>query len=658
MAIKSFKNIINKNGYLVEEKDRAVFEEGLQKSYFGLGMADEIEFILYDSNDNILPQGEKGKKARYIKLDSANISDYFIITDRNVNTRKTRASEYIVDVERLIREAGYSNGIFKTQVTLLNRRAGSEDREGDKLWIHEISPSRTEIRVLPTRGKKIIEDLEERYKALIDGKQFRDDTIYFVKQLAESVKISDIRRAIITEKGKVSEGERYIKLIQKEFQIRDFDVFLVKLRNLFLEATDYYIAGRISNPNDNRYGKPLGERKIPVDLALRKINETLVSILLQCIDKMLLKRNIQDENILTEEEQITIDKLKEIVRSSYNDDIFSSEGLPEEKAVVGCMDTRALNYNPLAKREDGSCVYQVDEPEIEGCTDATATNYNVEATKDDGSCIYEEGKLLFGQKYYVWSTKASWQWKSENGSIQRGKGVMYDEFSINHYEGTFETLSPQADVRTYPKPRDITSKKYRIDRVTEPGPPAEPMYEPMAFSYYDDSYAGNWFTHQTGGYNNGFDEGLNLGYYGISGQAPVRDRIIDDRIDDGRGRGLVVGLSVSYTNELGVVTETRTLYPGESIEVCARPGSIVLPSSSFTSRLIGDCKDIVRLDDRPIDVDPIDPPRGGGSVGSGGGGGGGSFNDDILFEDQDDYINPFDNPGDRVDRGFRPENFR
>lgn len=578
MAITSFKNIINKNGYKVDEKDRAIFEEGLQKSYFGLGIADEIEFVLYDSNDNQLPQGDDGKMVRYIKLDSSNITDYFLITDRNANKRKTRASEYIVDVERLIREAGYSNGVFKTQVTLINRRAGSENREGDKLWIHEISPSRTEIRVLPSRGKKIIDDLEERYKALIEEREFRDDTIYFIKELAESVKVSDVERAILSEKGKVTDGRKYIELIRKEFQIRDFEKFLNRIRNKFLEAVDYYIAGRISNPNDNKYGKPLGERNIPVELSLQRINQQLITILLQCIELQLMRRNIQEEDVLTEEEQKTIDKLKEITRSDYNDDIFDSAGLAEVKAIVGCTDPRAKNYNPLAKREDGSCQYDIEDPIIEGCTDKTALNYNPDATKDNGSCKFKEdddGKLLFSQKYYIWSFKAAWQWKSENGSIQQGKGREYEEFSINHYEGTFKVIGPNADIRKYPKPRKVTVKKFKITHQPSNIPTPRPRLKPVDTDFFNI-------------FGRGFQaiddfQTSTIGY----GKYP-RDlvRIDDTYSDEVR---IAVALPVNYKNELGQQKTTRSLRPGESVEICAQVGSITLPTAKFVLVDLGSC---------------------------------------------------------------------
>ena len=79
-------------------------------------------------------------------------------------------------------------------------------------------------------------------------------------------------------------------------------------------------------------------------------------------------------------------------------------------AVLGCMDASALNYNPLATINDGSCNFPIGgcmdiwaqnyDPSatyddgscifwpILGCTDPTASNYDPTATQDDGSCIY------------------------------------------------------------------------------------------------------------------------------------------------------------------------------------------------------------------------------------------------------------------------------
>ena len=57
--------------------------------------------------------------------------------------------------------------------------------------------------------------------------------------------------------------------------------------------------------------------------------------------------------------------------------------------VLGCMDVNALNYDPNANTDDGSCTYP-PEP-VYGCTDPNASNYNAAATIDNGSCEYNGG---------------------------------------------------------------------------------------------------------------------------------------------------------------------------------------------------------------------------------------------------------------------------
>ena len=51
--------------------------------------------------------------------------------------------------------------------------------------------------------------------------------------------------------------------------------------------------------------------------------------------------------------------------------------------IAGCTSATALNYNPIATDDDGSC----QEP-IGGCTDPEACNFDAAATNDDGSCEF------------------------------------------------------------------------------------------------------------------------------------------------------------------------------------------------------------------------------------------------------------------------------
>ena len=74
----------------------------------------------------------------------------------------------------------------------------------------------------------------------------------------------------------------------------------------------------------------------------------------------------------------------DVTAVNYNPDATVDDGSCYYEDVLGCTDSTALNYNPAATLDDGSCVYP-----IEGCTDPTASNYNPDATIDDGSCVYE-----------------------------------------------------------------------------------------------------------------------------------------------------------------------------------------------------------------------------------------------------------------------------
>lgn len=359
MAITGFKEIVDKKGYKVESKDRKIFEKEIGKSYFGMGISDMIEFIIYDSNDNQLPQGETEKMVRYIPLDSENIRKYFLLTQNPSNMKMNGADEYIIDIEKLITEAGYSNGIFKTQINLLNRRVGSEDISKDKLWIHEISPSRTEIRVLPLEDKneKVYEDLQKRLDVILNEKNFRDDTIYFIQEMVESIKLEEVIKSFVTLNGNVVSGENYIKLIQKEFKINDFENFIRQIKEKLIEGTQHFISNKEFRISSNNYGRPLST-PVNIELGVDKIIEIVNTILIEVIDFYLPKQTIQNENILTIDEQITIDETKELLKTITANSKYDTDNLVNKQAVVrGCTDKSAMNYNPLAIEDDGSCIY-------------------------------------------------------------------------------------------------------------------------------------------------------------------------------------------------------------------------------------------------------------------------------------------------------------
>ena len=89
MAVKGFKDIIQNRGYKIDSKDRKVFEEGNLQSFFGFGESDAIEFVLYDINDNQLPQSDFGM-VRYVPLTTQNIKDYFSVLNPTFRKRQVK----------------------------------------------------------------------------------------------------------------------------------------------------------------------------------------------------------------------------------------------------------------------------------------------------------------------------------------------------------------------------------------------------------------------------------------------------------------------------------------------------------------------------------------------------------------------------------------
>lgn len=69
--------------------------------------------------------------------------------------------------------------------------------------------------------------------------------------------------------------------------------------------------------------------------------------------------------------------------TDYNWEIEDVVVNPE---IPGCMDPTALNYNPAATVDNGTCIFNNKRV---GCTDIKAKNYDPDAEVDDGTCEYE-----------------------------------------------------------------------------------------------------------------------------------------------------------------------------------------------------------------------------------------------------------------------------
>jgi hypothetical protein len=334
MAIQTFKDIVNSKGYRINSKDRQIFETSDLQSFFGLSDNDAIEFIVYDVNDNQLPQANFGL-VRYVPLTTQNINDYFLIAEGTIFQAYSFPSEYFIDAERLLGEAGYTNGIFKTQITLVNKRVGS-DSQFDKLWISEISPSRTEIRLLPlNRTETQTTDLFKRYGIFVNDKHFREDTIEYAIQFIEKINPTSISSFIINKYGK-----NWLDKMNAEFKIQGFDTFVSTIYNKFMQSALYEFTNRNSNVKDLNYGNPY-PTKPDLELSKDTIKSSIIRLLIQSIDYYLLTPNV------------TINASYNVDTNQYNDIVGQ---VLQEKASSTIIDTK----NPVLQTAERQKVNQTD----------------------------------------------------------------------------------------------------------------------------------------------------------------------------------------------------------------------------------------------------------------------------------------------------------
>ena len=348
MAIKTFKDIINNKGYRVSSDDRKIFEEGNLQSFFGLGDSDAIEFIVYDSNDNQLPQkAVNGKTVRYVPLTSSNISDYILIAEGTVLQKFQFPNEYFIDAERLLREAGYDNGIFKTQVTLINKRVGS-DSEEDKLWISEISPSRTEVRLFPIKNAKVkYPELEERFALFVSNKDFRDDTIIEAFKVIEQIDSNVIGTYL-----KTKYGENWISKMSGEFKIKNFDEFTNRINTKFREAASYELTNRISDINDVNYGKRR-QTKTPLTLSSNTIVEMCQRLITSVINFYLPKQDLITTATFDEGIDESFDEVGQILQTKESDLLVdtSEPVLKRRKTKTFVESNKELELKKIKQKE-------------------------------------------------------------------------------------------------------------------------------------------------------------------------------------------------------------------------------------------------------------------------------------------------------------------
>lgn len=265
MAINDFKNIeklnqeLEQTAQLINPTDLNIFKTSAKNvTDFGLSKNDAVEFRLYDMSNNLLEQSN-GVKVRYIHKDE--LPNY--LRDSIDSTNGEKILE--INVEKLVFEAGYANGEFRVSFSFVKNYVGNENTK-NRVWIHEVSPSRTEIRVLPLLGSdlQINAKLQDRYDSFIDNvAEFR----YSYKKIEAFLDKAELSISTTIDDYFIkSFGEDYIKVINRDFVFggnEGYVSFKNKTYKNFRESVMHEINGREFKLGASNYGQVV---KAPFDL--------------------------------------------------------------------------------------------------------------------------------------------------------------------------------------------------------------------------------------------------------------------------------------------------------------------------------------------------------------------------------------------------------
>ena len=287
MALNDFKNIENINlnldttAQLLNSKDLNIFKTSISNvTDFGMSKNDVIEFRVYDIGNNLLEQ-TGGKTINYIHKD--NLPKYL----KSSIDSKTQEKIFEIDVEKLVKEAGYGNGEFKVVFNFLKNYVGNENQK-QKVWIHEVSPSRTEIRIQPliTNDENQNRQIQRRYTSFMDGAaELRENVINIKNQIDKiELQISDLIDKYFIEKH----GQKWLDVVKADFKFLTDSQYKLFKQKIFVDFKTSVFAQldgkefKLGNPNFNQIVSApldLDEYLTPIE-----INALVNSRLLEAID--------------------------------------------------------------------------------------------------------------------------------------------------------------------------------------------------------------------------------------------------------------------------------------------------------------------------------------------------------------------------------------
>lgn len=295
MSIKKYTNIdsINTNseneGKFLQADDLFIVNQNqIDDTEFGDCKYDVMEVSVYDVNNNLLPQ-KSGNKVAYIK--TSDIKNYLYQI-----TNKGGQKELAIDIEKLLNTIGFTNGIFKVNINFVRNSVGT-DNELTRVWIHEISPSREEIRVIPLKvtDKNITNHTKKQFDDLV---KLNADFKYYKKNILDSLDSFETKLLTKIDDMMVNKfGNDFISILRNDFGIRDFQSFRTRIFENFRDSIHNWLNNRYYDITQSNFGKKSEERFDDCDkYDFTELMAQIQSILNNCISfniKRLKRRSVE-----------------------------------------------------------------------------------------------------------------------------------------------------------------------------------------------------------------------------------------------------------------------------------------------------------------------------------------------------------------------------
>jgi hypothetical protein len=317
MSIKKYANFEavdaktdNEGQFLQAEDLFIVSKNEIEDTDFGDCRYDVMEVSVYDINSNLLPQ-QNGNNVAYIKKHDIKNYMYSLVN-------KGGQKELAINIEKLLNDLGFRNGILKVNINFVRNKVGS-DNELQRVWIQEISPSREEIRIIPlkTKDENINNITKYEFKKINNlSKDFK----YYKKNILDALDKFEFNSLNVIDDALVAKfGNDFRATIRKDFGLRDLDTFNKRIFENFRDSIKNWLNNNYYDISQSTFGKQSETRF--EDCEQYDFNMLLVeiqSILNNCISfniKTLKRRNIDFKQLPKE---FAIVELRKQIQDNIN----------------------------------------------------------------------------------------------------------------------------------------------------------------------------------------------------------------------------------------------------------------------------------------------------------------------------------------------------